>query len=410
MDSPPDIVIRNTYLPTREPLVDVAVADGVIDDMFPSANVAAATEIDADGRLVSPGLVDAHVHLDMAFSAGRDRLPHYNDGPRDLAANIQATGDYFAGLSRPALETNVAEAARLAIANGVLHVRSHCYVDSIVGASVLEAVERVRERLSGVIDIQTVSFPQQGIAHDSGSLDALEAGLEAGADLVGGLDPATRNGDREGTIETWFDLAAEHDAGLDIHVHERGEEGMETLRALAAAATDRGLGGRTAASHAFGLADADGSTRNRAVESFQNVGLGLVTCYQSTPGSMPIRAFDEAGHGLAHGTDQVRTLWSPHGNADALQAMLVESLRLDLPATNDVLGALWRLITENGAAVLGIDSDYGIETGAAADLVVHAAASPQLAILTGATPAYVIKSGTVVAENGTVVDWPVDGG
>jgi hypothetical protein len=47
-----------------------------------------------------------------------------------------------------------------------------------------------------------VAFPQQGIRRDKGSEAALRGALDAEADLVGGLDPATLNDDREGTIDT----------------------------------------------------------------------------------------------------------------------------------------------------------------------------------------------------------------
>ncbi len=295
------------------------------------------------------------------------------------------------------------EAARRCVANGVLHVRSHTYVDGAVGASVVEAVDRVRGELADLIDVQLVSFPQRGIRVDDGSLDALRAGIEAGADLVGGLDPHTRNGDREGVIEDWFDLAEAHDVGVDVHLHERGDAGRESLRQLAAAARQRGLEGRVAASHAFALADAGGAELDSLLETIGSAGLGIVTCYQSTPPSMPIARFEQAGQGMAHGTDQVQTLWSPHGNADALQAMLVESLRLDGRATNDRLARLWRLITDNGANVMGLEG-YGLEPGTPADLVVHDAPSSQWAITRAPTPAYVVKGGRVVAEGGALTD------
>lgn len=403
----PDLVVRDASIPGRDSPVDLVVADGRIRSLELETAASGQREIDAAGRLVSPGLVDAHVHLDMAFSAGDGRRPQHNDGPRDLAANIEATAAYFEGTPEAVLEERVARAIRLAAANGVLHVRSHSYVDGSVGAGVVRLVDRVSERFDHLVDLQSVSFPQRGIGVDPGSAAALRSGLEAGADLVGGLDPATRNGDREETIETWFDLAAEYGVGVDVHLHERGEGGIESLERIAAATRDRGLEGQVAVSHAFALADADPSERRSLLETVGAAGLGIVTCYQSTPPAMPVLAFDAAGEGMAHGTDQIRTLWSPHGNADALEAMLVESLRLDAPGTNDTLAALWRLITHNGARVMGLEG-YGIEPGTPADLVVHDARSPEWAILTSSTPGYVVKAGRVVAEDGAVVDVAAD--
>jgi cytosine deaminase len=117
---------------------------------------------------------------------------------------------------------------------------------------------------------------------------------------------------------------------------------------------------------------------------------------------MPIRRFHDAGLALAHGTDQVHDLWGAHGNVDAIEAMLVESLGLDSYSTNEGLAYLWDLITHQGANRLGLDG-YGIDVGTPADLVVHDAASPQWAILRNRTPRYCLKNGAVVARDGEFV-------
>lgn len=77
------------------------------------------------------------------------------------------------------------------------------------------------------------------------------------------------------------------------------------------------------------LADADDPAA--LADRFARAGVGVATCHLSTPPGMPIAAFREAGVPVAMGTDQVRDMWSPHGNADPLQGALVESLRLSGP-------------------------------------------------------------------------------
>jgi cytosine deaminase len=408
MNAGPELVVRDGYLADRDAVMDVAVADGRITAIEERIDERAPTELDAGGDLVSPGLVDAHVHLDMSLSSTGDRLPRNNDGRSGMDDVLEKTADYFAGTDSEHLESNVRTVGRRAVANGVLHLRTHGYVDAAVGSGVVEAVLAAREALSDYLDIEVVAFPQQGVRRDEGSAAAVRAALEAGADLVGGLDPAALNGDREATLSTWFDTATEHDVGLDVHVHERDETGLRTLERLAAMAADNGYEGRVTASHAFALADAAGESRARddrlatAIERFEAASMGFVTCYQSTPEEMPIRRCHEAGVGLAHGTDQVHDLWGAHGNVDALEAMLVESLRLDSYSTNEGLGYLWNLVTSQGANRLGLDG-YGVDVGTAADLVVHDAASPQWAILRNRTPRYCLKDGAVVARDGEFV-------
>jgi cytosine/adenosine deaminase-related metal-dependent hydrolase len=403
-----DLIVRDGYLETRDVVVDIAVDDGAIREIAPDIDRDAETELSARGNLVSPGLVDAHVHLDMALSACGGRRPRDNDAAFDMDRALERTAAYFADSSPTAIRSNVQNAVETAVANGVVHVRTHAYVDGHVGADVVECLVDARERVDHLLDLQVVAFPQQGIRRDEGSEAAMRTALAAGADAAGGLDPATVNGDRRATIATWFDVATDHDVDLDVHVHERGASGLETLERLAAQTVANGYEGRVTASHAYALADASrreandtGDRLSTVMEAFRAAEMDVITCYQSTPVGMPIRELREAGLDISHGTDQVHDIWGAHGNLDALEAMLVESLRLDGYASNEGLRTLWDLITARGASVLGIEG-YEPAVGTPADLVVHSAASPEWAILTNETPAYVITDGTVVAEDGTL--------
>lgn len=67
-----DLTIRNArvvnvFLRTEE-LQDVAVADGIIAGIYPAGEgPAGEREIDAQGRYLIPGLIDAHTHVEMAY-------------------------------------------------------------------------------------------------------------------------------------------------------------------------------------------------------------------------------------------------------------------------------------------------------------------------------------------------------
>ncbi len=68
----PDIVIRNgtivdgTGAPSRRG--DIAVADGMITQVADTVDETGTREIDADGRIVTPGFVDIHTHLDAQIA------------------------------------------------------------------------------------------------------------------------------------------------------------------------------------------------------------------------------------------------------------------------------------------------------------------------------------------------------
>src|SRR5258708_6290139 len=58
--------------------VDVGVTGGQITSIRPRGEISAdgAAELDAEGSLLSPPLVDPHVHLDAVLTVGE---PHYNE-------------------------------------------------------------------------------------------------------------------------------------------------------------------------------------------------------------------------------------------------------------------------------------------------------------------------------------------
>ena len=72
-----DLVVRNAALPDGRTAMDIAVRDGRIAAVAPHAELAAAggaTELDAQGQLVTPPFVDAHFHMDATLSFGLPRV------------------------------------------------------------------------------------------------------------------------------------------------------------------------------------------------------------------------------------------------------------------------------------------------------------------------------------------------
>ena len=67
-----DLVIRNANLVNvflkSVALRDVAISDGVVAGIFPAGEGPEAEKlVDAQGRYLIPGLIDAHTHVEMAY-------------------------------------------------------------------------------------------------------------------------------------------------------------------------------------------------------------------------------------------------------------------------------------------------------------------------------------------------------
>jgi cytosine/creatinine deaminase len=67
-----DLLLRGCRLPHRETPADVAIAGGHIARIGPHLG-SAREVVEVGGRLVTPGLVEAHIHLDKALLSGRVR-------------------------------------------------------------------------------------------------------------------------------------------------------------------------------------------------------------------------------------------------------------------------------------------------------------------------------------------------
>jgi cytosine/adenosine deaminase-related metal-dependent hydrolase len=416
-----ELIVRNAYVSERSSTVDIAVNDGLVATIATAVDGTGVIEIDAEGDLACPGFVDSHIHLDQALSAVGERLPKHNDQSFEKERYIERSAAYFEQTSVEELTDAAIAAARMAAANGTLYLRTHTYVDGTVGTKVIEALLAARERLRELVEIQIVAFPQRGFVADPDAQEAAKAALEMGADLLGGIDPASVNCDIEQTINTWFDIATKCDVDLDVHLHDTGSLGTYTIERLVEKTVERGYEGRVTASHAFALADAAiragdprvrGGDIEETLDALSRADLHITTCYPSTPPGMPIARVQDREIAMGHGSDELRDLWVAHGNADPLEGALIESLKLDTSysyATNEGLERLWQLVTTGGAQVLGLDS-YGIVEDTPANLVVLDAPSPQWAIVTQPERSYVIKNGQVVVEDGTVLDVNENGG
>src|SRR5680860_572989 len=126
-----DYVIRDVRALGMPGAVDLVIRNGVIATIGPGAgdDVAKTEAIDGGGRLIFPGLIDAHGHMDKTLMG----LPwHRNEvGPTLL--------DMIENERRVRREEKIdfheqsMRHARAAIAVGTTHIRSHVDVDTEIG-------------------------------------------------------------------------------------------------------------------------------------------------------------------------------------------------------------------------------------------------------------------------------------
>jgi N-acyl-D-amino-acid deacylase len=85
-----DLLIRNATIidGTRAPRfqADVTIRNGLIERIGTSGNETAARAIDASGKILAPGFIDAHTHDDRLLLSGPDMAPKVSQGVTTVVA------------------------------------------------------------------------------------------------------------------------------------------------------------------------------------------------------------------------------------------------------------------------------------------------------------------------------------
>lgn len=373
---------------------DILVRDGAIARIEPRIDAPGAEVLDIAGRLVLPGLVDAHTHLDKTLYGGPWVPNSAGDALADRIAN-ERRRRFELGL--PSADNVVALLERM-VACGTSYVRSHIDVDPEIGLRGVDTVRAAVERLDGRITVEQVAFPQSGLLTSPGTEELLEEALARGVEAIGGIDPAGVDRDPVRHLDIVFGLAARYGARVDLHLHDLGALGAWELELIADRTRDAGLGGRVTVSHAYGLAEVDGAYRARLIEQLAEVGVTVLTAAVYSFPVPPIKQLRAAGVNVACGHDGICDLWGPYGTGDMLERAMHLAYRSNFRRDEDIELAL-EAATHGGARALGLER-YGLAAGASADLVVVAARTPAEAVVARPPRELVLKAGRIVVRDG----------
>lgn len=393
------MILRNARLADGR-AVDLTARDGRIAAIDPAVpgRAAAAGEIDGAGRLLLPALVEAHAHFDKTLwglpwrpnSAGPG-LPDYIANERRILREVKV----------PIAERAGALIARC-VALGSLYFRSHIDIDPEFGLRHVEAMLDLRARFRDVAHMEFVAFPQTGMLTRPGTAELMAEALSLGVETVGGLDPAGIDNDPIRHLETIFALAVRHGAGVDIHLHDRGELGLWQIERIADFTAANGLQGRVMVSHAYCLGTAAAAQLEALARRLADQRISIMTTAPADTTVPPVGALRAAGVNVCCGSDGIRDAWSPFGTGDMLERAMLLAYRFDWGKDAELAAAL-DCCTHGGARALGID-DYGLEIGRPASFVLLPAETVGDAVVRRPADRLVVSRGRVVARAGAPVD------
>jgi cytosine deaminase len=353
---------------------------------------------DGGGAIVVPGLIDAHTHLDKTLWG----MPWYrNETGADLRAMIDNERAARTRLGLDPHRQSMRHAILLA-ANGASHIRSHVDIDTDHGLAMLEGVLATREALRGIIGIEIVAFPQSGLLSRPGTLELIDAGLRAGAEVVGGLDPCGIDRDPKGHLDAVFGLAERHGKPIDIHLHEAGELGAFSMELIFERTRALGMQGKVAVSHAFCLGMPDWRRTEALIRTLADLDIRILTVGSPSREVPEILRLAAAGVKVGAGCDGVRDTWAPSNLPDMIDRARIIAMKNNLRRDDDLAFAL-AVCSTGGAAVMNLEG-HGLEVGCNADLTLLAGETLAESVVSPGMPRpLVLKRGRVVARDGTAV-------
>lgn len=269
---------------------------------------------DCKDLLLLPSFEEAHIHLDKT----------YYDGPwkavKQVSSIFERIEEEKVLLPKllPMARQQAESILKLIQGYGATHVRSHCNIEPVSGLQRLEATKQALDTFSGKLSSAIVAFPQHGLLR-SDSVQLVKQSLEEGATHVGGVDPFTVDGDIEKSLQTMVELAVQHKAGIDIHLHDGKEAGKQTLMRLADLTEEAGLQGKVTVSHAFWFAGAEQQEAEEVAERMAALGMAIASTVPIGTMTMPLPMLHRKGVTVKLATDSLTDHWSPFGNGDQLE-------------------------------------------------------------------------------------------
>jgi cytosine deaminase len=327
-------------------------------------------------------LVDPHVHLDKAFTAAAFPNPTGTMAGA-LEANLrelhQRRGEQVLQRAGLALER--------AWRYGLRALRSHVDSQAPAALEVWEALQQLRARWAGRVDLQLVALAPLGFwrTADGARLARRVAGDGGLLGSVVGTSFAPLAWDAEG-LEALLAQAETLGCGLDLHIDENDAAPAHGVRALERLLARRGCRVPITCSHATGLALLPAGPLARLAERLAEAGVAVVALpftnlwllgkrEGTTPllrPQAPIQQLQAAGVRVAMGSDNVQDPWYPGGDFDPVELLrLAPLLSHQLPWRRRGLAPF----TSEASRLLDLPWDGVLREGAPADLLVLGASS-----------------------------------
>ena len=399
-----DMILRHGTIAGAEETgpVDIGIKDGRIAAIEPALE-ATAQSIDIAGKLVSPGFVESHIHLDKSFIHDRSIL---------VEGTIQEAFDDVIRQKKTEftpedVHARAERTLRKCLLNGTTHMRTQLEVDPFVGLRSLEGILPLIEEYKWAIDIEICVFPEEGLFNQPGTDELMIEALKRGCKVIG-ANPSI-DSDPTGQIDWVFDTARKFDVDIDMHL-DADENPEDMLSGYVCELTENfDYGGRVTLAHLIKATAVPEARFNEIARRLADAGVAVTVLpitdlyisgrdmdHNVIRGVLP--AHKLLGHGVncAMSTNNVVNPITPFGHCSLLHVAMLYANICHVWQPGD-LAECFEMVTRRAARNLRCD-DYGIAIGNPADLVVLDCTDRVQAVCQPAAPLYGFKRGHMVFE------------
>ena len=355
---------------------DIAVADGryVLDPLKRShadggegsddPKELAEQVIDCGGRLLVPGFVDSHTHLDKVLMGEGEDAP-------GLSAAIRICCDYEKKVPAERVFDDVLARSRKVtswqIAHGTRYIKTHVILDPIWGLASAKPLLALKEELKGKADLSLI------IPWDAGYENELSEMAERGEiDFVGGYPTLTK--DYRAAADGIFAFAKRYDLPVDLHVDESDEANVDCFLYVLKKTIECGMEGRVSCGHVTALCAVGDARAAEAVKLAKEAGVHIISLPSCNMylmgrndrglirrGVTRVREFQEAGVPVSVASDNIRDPFRPFGNGDMLEEACFAAQVLQY-GTSALMEEILKMVTYYPAANMLLN-DYGVADG-----------------------------------------------
>jgi cytosine/creatinine deaminase len=397
-----DLKITQACLPRKTGYWDIGIVADRIICIAPSIPNSATVTVNAAQKLVIPGLVDAHFHLDKALLLDRC---HSIEGTfaEAMSQTLQAKQSFTIA----DIQTRARQVIERAIAFGTTAMRSHVEVDPVIGLTAIRALLPLRQDYAWGMTLQLAVFAQEGITNRPGSGELLRQAMAIGGDAIGSapyVDP-----DPEQNIRIVFDIAQEFNCEVDFHLDFLEDDQPLALPFVIEETCRRGWQNRVCLGHMTKLAALSPAELRAIAPAIREAGISILALPASDVymmsrkdthnvrrGVAPVNHLAEMGVNVGLAVNNVQNLFTPFGDGDVLKicTLLAQMLHMGTATSHE---RCLDMATTSAAQAIGLPP-HGLQPGQIADLVILNATSVTEAIGAAPSDRTVIKKGRIVSQ------------